>query len=685
MYERRKEDTQFTAERVRKQVIDIRRCVDFLEGSQEYTGGRLVFIGYSYFARRGPIACSIDPRFEVAIYVNGGVKPGAVETVQDTVNFAPRATQPALMLNGIEDHIFPVNSSQKPMFELLGAPRDKKEYLLLGIGHNVEPTIIAEQVDRFLLKHIGGVQKSHFQLPWRKIAASHARRGDAALSANQSSKAENYYRQQLELFEEHGDQDDDETIAGIRFDLALSIELQGPEQREQSIRVYRDSLKKATLALGPQHSETTRTRNRLGYVLARVAVTAIESSSSSGDLGIDKAQAYLRESEQCLPGFAWSQVGLAIAAHRNGDIEKSIEHLRQCESRHSTWHDEFALRSILAAESKRYQESQDWLTVMKLEKTNRFHHGTGKSVSLFARATELIHGDPKKASRSTDSDAALERLVNQYSGHYYLHWLKGLQAIRAAKEIEPAHQLFRTAFEICPGYRTTDWYAITSQWLGDDDALQQCRTRLVELAVEKRGHDLWDQIHLARAYCRHSEADGYDADQVTILREKVDYAIRFFGDSAAMATAKRLLQYRQGQEVRIDSFTHNNNPEEQAESMIFNAITEYRFGDRAAAFSKLDTARAFIQAKFPSPDGPTYRFVGSDHGWFVSHLLLREANKLIELGSDDFDQHTAQAVGKLREELQKELGPSNAKAILLRVGQALVDQYSSAASLTDQG
>jgi hypothetical protein len=110
--------------------------------------------------------------------------------------------------------------------------------------------------------------------------------------------------------------------------------------------------------------------------------------------------------------------------------------------------------------------------------------------------------------------------------------------------------------------------------------------------------------------------------------------------------------------------------------MVFNAITEFQFGNRTSAFEKLDSARAFVDAKFPSPDGLPYKKIGRAHGWCVSRLLLREATSLIELGSDEFDVQVAEAVRRLRSDLGREFGNSNAKAILLNVGTALVEQYS---------
>ena len=58
----------------------------------------------------------------------------------DEANFAPRVTIPILMINGRHDYIFPVESTQKPFFELLGTPETDKTHSLYDAGHVVVAT-----------------------------------------------------------------------------------------------------------------------------------------------------------------------------------------------------------------------------------------------------------------------------------------------------------------------------------------------------------------------------------------------------------------------------------------------------------------------------------------------------------------------------------------------------------------
>lgn len=55
----------------------------------------------------------------------------------DQINYLPRVTQPVLMLNGTYDMFFPVQTAQKPMFNLLGTSQGEKEMLVYASGHLV--------------------------------------------------------------------------------------------------------------------------------------------------------------------------------------------------------------------------------------------------------------------------------------------------------------------------------------------------------------------------------------------------------------------------------------------------------------------------------------------------------------------------------------------------------------------
>jgi formylglycine-generating enzyme required for sulfatase activity/dienelactone hydrolase len=118
-----------------QQMKDLRRSVDFLESRQDIDRARLAYFGVSMGARLAGIALAVEPRFDVAVLWSGGFRSSTPLPEIDEINYAPRVKTPLLMLNGRDDHTFPVNSSQLPMFRWLGTPEADKRHVLYDGGH----------------------------------------------------------------------------------------------------------------------------------------------------------------------------------------------------------------------------------------------------------------------------------------------------------------------------------------------------------------------------------------------------------------------------------------------------------------------------------------------------------------------------------------------------------------------
>jgi len=64
------------------------------------------------------------------------------------INFLPRVTVPVLMIDGTYDTIFPFETGQRPFFEHLGTPADKKRWVHYDGGHLApRPLMIRETLD----------------------------------------------------------------------------------------------------------------------------------------------------------------------------------------------------------------------------------------------------------------------------------------------------------------------------------------------------------------------------------------------------------------------------------------------------------------------------------------------------------------------------------------------------------
>ncbi len=117
---------------------DLRRTIDYLETRKDIDAGKISYIGISWGAYVGPRLVAVEPRIKAAVFAAGGdiAALGACEEV-DPYNFAPRVKVPVLMQNGKSDFSFPLETSQVPLFNLLGTPEKDKSHLLYEGGHEI--------------------------------------------------------------------------------------------------------------------------------------------------------------------------------------------------------------------------------------------------------------------------------------------------------------------------------------------------------------------------------------------------------------------------------------------------------------------------------------------------------------------------------------------------------------------
>jgi serine/threonine protein kinase len=119
-------------------VNDLQRTVDYLETRDDIDSDQLVYMGLSAGSEYGPIYLAIEPRFEAAALIAGGFDD--LHMLEEAAeinpwNYAPRVTTPTLMVNGDSDYGLPVETAQKPMFDLLDVPSESKRHVLLEGGH----------------------------------------------------------------------------------------------------------------------------------------------------------------------------------------------------------------------------------------------------------------------------------------------------------------------------------------------------------------------------------------------------------------------------------------------------------------------------------------------------------------------------------------------------------------------
>jgi dienelactone hydrolase len=141
-----------------QEVKDLRRSVDYLEARPDIDGRKIAFYGMSWGAALGPIVGAVEDRFKASILTGGAMTGLGRPEIKDT-NYIGRARVPALMLNGRYDTLNPVETTIKPMFDLLGTPAADKRLELFETDHVPPITEYIKETLAWLDKYLGPVKR----------------------------------------------------------------------------------------------------------------------------------------------------------------------------------------------------------------------------------------------------------------------------------------------------------------------------------------------------------------------------------------------------------------------------------------------------------------------------------------------------------------------------------------------
>ena len=164
-YERRDElNSDYPAETVfyRDHLVmwrrDIGRTIDYLETRSEFLTGKIGYLGWSWGGFLGGIIPAVETRIKAVVLNVGGMDMNKALPEADQINFLPRIHQPILMLNGKYDMYSPVETAQKPMYNLLGTPAKDKKMLIYDTGHLVPRTDFIKETLAWYDKYLGTVK-----------------------------------------------------------------------------------------------------------------------------------------------------------------------------------------------------------------------------------------------------------------------------------------------------------------------------------------------------------------------------------------------------------------------------------------------------------------------------------------------------------------------------------------------
>jgi len=149
------EETQFYKEHVIMWAKDLGRTIDYLESREDLDTSGLAYIGLSWGGAMGAIMPAVESRIRCNVLVVAGFCFQRALPEVDQLTYAPRVTQPTVMINGEFDFFFPIETSQKPLHDLLGTPEELKKYVVFPGSHSIPRTGMIRETLGWLDRHQG--------------------------------------------------------------------------------------------------------------------------------------------------------------------------------------------------------------------------------------------------------------------------------------------------------------------------------------------------------------------------------------------------------------------------------------------------------------------------------------------------------------------------------------------------
>jgi len=140
---------------------DAARTLDYLDTRRDIDINKIAYLGVSMGSADGVIiATLLQDRLKTAVFLDGGYFLQKTPPGVDQADFAPRMKKPVLMVNGRYDYTFPLETSQNPLFRMLGTPAIDKSHLVLDTPHDVsqQRARLIREVLTWLDRYLGAVQ-----------------------------------------------------------------------------------------------------------------------------------------------------------------------------------------------------------------------------------------------------------------------------------------------------------------------------------------------------------------------------------------------------------------------------------------------------------------------------------------------------------------------------------------------
>jgi dienelactone hydrolase len=149
--------TSFWRDHVVMWSKDLGRTLDYLPTRPDIARDKFAYAGLSWGAQMGAILPAMEPRLKALVLIVGGFNLQKALPEVEPINFAPRITAPTLMLNGKYDFFYPTETSQLPMFRMLGAAPEHKRRVEYETGHSIPRNELIKEVLDWLDRYLGVV------------------------------------------------------------------------------------------------------------------------------------------------------------------------------------------------------------------------------------------------------------------------------------------------------------------------------------------------------------------------------------------------------------------------------------------------------------------------------------------------------------------------------------------------
>jgi len=141
-------------------ATDVGRSIDYLAERGDMDMEKLTYYGMSWGAFMGPIFMRVEQeRIKYGMLLGGGLLSANIFKPQvDPINYLKHVQAPVLMINGLMDSLYPIETSSRAMYDLLGS--EDKEFKTYNGGHDLFGLISAEvkgDVLKWMDEHLGPV------------------------------------------------------------------------------------------------------------------------------------------------------------------------------------------------------------------------------------------------------------------------------------------------------------------------------------------------------------------------------------------------------------------------------------------------------------------------------------------------------------------------------------------------